>query len=63
MAIHSTDVKELWCGECDFRRTYGPDEQAEGDYDRDWRKWMRDGCPQCGHDIRTDYGPAYAGQS
>lgn len=63
MAVSSTDVKEMWCTECDFRRTYDQDEQAEGDYARDWRKWKRGGCPQCGHDIRTDCSPAHADQS
>ena len=61
MAIYSTDVKELWCDECQFRRTYDSDQNDE--YDRDWNSWKADGCPECGHKTRTDYGAAYAGQS
>ena len=63
MAIYSDDVKELWCDECSFKKTYDADQQAEGDYARDWEQWRRDGCPECGHQTRTDYGPAYAGQA
>lgn len=63
MAIYSTDVKELFCTECHFSKTYDSDLVKDGEYDRDWGQWKRNGCPECGDNDRSQYiGEAYADQ-
>lgn len=64
MAVYTTNVKELWCDACNFKKTYDSDLVKDGEYHRDLKQWVRDGCPECGDNDRSaDYGEAYADQA